>query len=104
MLICALLGVIILWQSIFHPRPPDGSEAYYAARRYVTARLVCPSTASFSWKPEAAKLLTRDPEVWTVGGCVDSQNRFGAMTRKWWYVKIQHQPNDSWSLLEIEID
>lgn len=80
------------------PRP---GIPYEFAKSFVKDRLVSPKTAEFPSISESRCILLSDKKTWKIISFVDSQNRFGAMIRTKWYVKIMDTGN-AWKLLDIK--
>jgi len=62
------------------------------AKRYVKNQLVSPSTARFP-KYYDAKIISEGDDIYEVYSYVDSENRFGAMTRLYYGCTIEVSPN-----------
>lgn len=77
----------------------DTFSAKYMAQHFVEGRLKSPSTAEWC---SYARDFTANLEsgVWTVTGCVDSQNAFGATVRTRFTVKMTCNP-ENWTLVSL---
>ena len=70
-----------------------------ASERAVKSRLKSPRSAKFpffDWK-----VYDRGNGLYEVNSYVDSQNSFGAMLRKYFYVKVQVFDMDDYTILEV---
>ena len=81
----------------------DILTAYTVARSEVKKRLKAPSTAKFPF--ESYKNVTKryENQIYVVESYVDAQNAFGAMIRSNYKVKLERTGQDTWKLLEIDI-
>jgi hypothetical protein len=90
------------------PRPethhPLDIDAYVMARRFVKDRLVALRTAQFCSLEESRLQSDGSGDTWTITSCVDSQNRFSALVRTGFTVKIQYTGDDRWRLLSMVTD
>ena len=91
--------------------PSDSSslkiEAWFMAQEFLEDYLKSPSTANYGsffkgtdQNPEKQVTYLGNNE-YSVKGWVDSQNGFGATVRTDFIIKLRHNSNDSWSLLEL---
>lgn len=84
----------------------DSIDARTWAKIYVTKSLKAPTTAKFQDEYDFGVAPAKDKkgkelkDVWDVSGYVDSQNSFGAMLRKKWYVQLVKM-DDKWIQVKI---
>jgi hypothetical protein len=77
----------------------DATSAKVMTKQLVLKRLKAPSTAE--WCNTATDFdARRDGEQWTVTGCVDSQNGFGAMIRMNFVATLKCSPS-GWNLVDL---
>lgn len=87
------------------PTPIDeGSDygAYSMAKRFVSDRLLTPSKAEFP-SMDGRFVMRTDPDAWLVTAYVDSQNAYGAMIRKRFWVRLKYVGKDKWRMTDINI-
>ena len=87
------------------PIPIDeGSDydAYSMAKRFVSDHLLTPSRAEFP-DMEDRFVMRTDPDAWFVMAYVDTQNPFGAMVRKRFWVRLKYVGKDKWRMTDINI-
>lgn len=87
------------------------TNAVTASKITVQKSLKSPSTAKF---PDSAfqaeeykKTLVKDGsdnQIWYIQSYVDSQNSFGAMVRAYWAVKIQMYEDETYTILDVDIE
>lgn len=61
--------------------------------------LKSPSTAEFCGKTKVTEQTGNS--FYTVEGCVDAENGFGAMIRTDWTVELYHDDNGEWSVEDV---
>lgn len=83
---------------------PDLFAAWVMCEQFVEDRLVAPTTAEFgSYDRSNVDYLGNNQYL--VLNHVDAQNSFGAMIRQTYLCKVRdNTPDDTWSLLDLQID
>jgi hypothetical protein len=86
-------------------RDYESSEfsAWRAAKELVSARLLCPSTASFPSEHQATR-VAGGTDRWQVIGDVDSQNTYGAMLRRRFVAIVEADTVGNWSLVSLHFN
>jgi hypothetical protein len=79
----------------------ESTMAYIMCQDWVKQRLVSPATADFPRYDQVT--VTRNGQVYTIVGYVDSQNRFGALLRSNFYAEVEQIDKERWRCNKIEI-
>lgn len=110
MMLCfaGVAAVFLIWQlgvaDAFNDAAARG-EAYATARDEVLRRLVSPATAEFPglWDDYLDHVALEHDGTFRVSSYVDSQNRFGALVRTAFDVRLRREPDGAWSVLDVDI-
>jgi hypothetical protein len=84
---------------------PDVGDDYSAAlmcQKFVTDKLVAPSTAKFPALRDQ-RIEEYNETTWIVWAYVDAQNRFGATIRTRYWCEVEYIGNDMWRLIDIDL-
>lgn len=82
---------------------PDNIEVYVMAESTVKQKLKAPRTAKFCGYTQS-KIINYEPKKYTVLGCVDAQNSFGAMVRNNFEVSLEWRGNDQWRVINVDVN
>lgn len=86
-------------QQVTREDKADELDAFYMSQVFVKRMLVSPSSAKFPWFDESMVMQVGE-DTWVINSYVDSQNKFGAMLRTNYIVKIKYLGNKRWELLD----
>lgn len=82
---------------------PDTIGAWVMCEQFVEDRLVAPTTAEFgSYSDSNVDYLGNNEYL--VLNHVDAQNSFGAMLRNTYFCKVRDNRDDTWSLLDLQME
>lgn len=86
--------------------PYEKEDAFYISRKFVSRKLVAPSTAKFPdpWDPEVSITPTGNKDEFKVIAYVDAQNTFGAMLRKKYMCFVKYVGEGKWECGSVLID
>jgi uncharacterized membrane protein YeiB len=100
-MLAVLVVLFVVANLIKTPLPAvSNQEAYDQAKQFVSAKLVAPATADFALK---YIVTTNDARTnFTIQAYVDSQNNFGAKTRKNFLVQMKFEAKSrTWTLIDL---
>lgn len=80
----------------------EAGMAYIMSQDFLKERLKSPATADFPWQPE--RNIYNGDSTFSISSYVDSQNGFGALIRTKYSAILKYNGNDSWSLIDIDLD
>jgi len=78
--------------------------AYVMMQEFVKKNLVSPGSAKFEWITEPACTITKNGFDYFVSSWVDSQNRFGAIIRTYFWGTVRQVDEDNWELVDLEFE
>lgn len=75
-----------------------GAES--VCEQFIDQRLKAPATSEYGFTSTVRKGMTH----WVARGHVDSQNGFGALVRSDFTCQVRHLSDDTWRLVDLEVD
>lgn len=90
----------LLFNSCGESDPNNETAARVMVWQFVEGRLKSPGTAKFG-----SCMMDKTPDnTWKTSSYVDATNGFGGTERLYFDCEVKHKSNDSWELVELNID
>jgi RNA polymerase subunit RPABC4/transcription elongation factor Spt4 len=99
-----LFGLLVTFANLSFDDGPDKLGAYTMAQQFIKERLKSPSTAEFPSEHSDELTTHLGDGKFIVDSYLDAQNSFGAIVRVEYRVKLEHINEDTWRLLDIDME